>query len=427
MKISKFNVVEKIGNNTFIYNTRSGSVLKLDEKYGELFQDYLNNQRLGDQQLIANLKKGGMLVEDDFDEISYILGGSNIKRFSGNVINYTIAPTMKCNFRCPYCYEKDINYSSMNRDVVDRMKLMFEQSIVNYKYMSIAWYGGEPLLAFDVIEDLSQKAIELYGKNNYQASIVTNGYLLTEEKAHALKRLRIKDMQITIDGPPDIHNQRRKLPSLQDTFFTILDNIKNTLIIYPELQVTIRVNVDKENVGRIDEIISYLNDYNICNKVSLYLAPVDNVNNTCDASLCLDNIEFAEEQIKFIERNIEKGYNFAYLPGKNLYICGAVSNSSYVIDALGDIYKCWDQVGRVEFKAGNILDDKPLNNYNYTKWISYSVSDSECLDCKYLPICMGGCPHRSIKSNCKRCTPIKENSRKMIELIYKLKTNQNNR
>lgn len=59
--------------------------------------------------------------------------------------------------------------------------------------------------------------------------------------AEDLKLLDIKSVQITIDGPPEIHNKRRKVINGEDSFDVILRNIRN---IYDLLDITIRINVD---------------------------------------------------------------------------------------------------------------------------------------------------------------------------------------
>lgn len=427
MKLSMFNVIEKRPQEMFVYNTFSGSLLRLYDEYMGKFEQLEKGKEVNDDKLIENLVKGHILVEDETDEVAFLMVQNNLQRFTNLNISYTIAPTMMCNFRCPYCYEKNTSYATMNQKVVDKMKERFQKDKEIYHYMSVAWYGGEPLLALDIIEELTKEALNIYGENSYYASMVTNGYLLTRDTAVKLKELKIMNIQVTIDGPPDIHNNRRRLESGEDTFYVILNNIKTTLEIYPELVITIRVNIDKENVYRAEEILDYLEEFGLKDDIGLYLAPVDNINGSCNVSQCFDNTEFAIEEMNFLNKSFEKGYDFAYLPQKNLFMCGAVSGNSFVIDPIGDIYKCWNEIGYVDKKSGNIFDSGMINNANYVKWLSYNIlKDKECLQCAYLPVCMGGCPHKRIKNGEKKCVPIKENSKDLIELLYKIKRKSTN-
>lgn len=421
MKESKFNVFKYRENGMLIYNTYSGNVLYLNKTYSEKYQK-AKAKKFKDENfsdLIENLKKGRMIIPDTVNENELILATNKIARFSNTIQRYTIAPTMKCNFRCPYCYEKGVDYKTMDRKTIDAVKKLFKKDKEISKKLFITWYGGEPLLNFDIIEELSIEAIALFGKN-YTASMVTNGYLLTPEIADKLCDLKIMNLQITIDGPPDIHNTRRKLPNGNDTFFVILENIKNLLNITQEITITIRINTDKTNIDRVDEVIQYLEHYNIKDKVGFYLAPVDNINGTCNAAECFNTYEFAREQINFIQRNIDKTLQLAHLPQRNISMCGAVANNSYVIDAQGDLYKCWNEIGNRENSIGSVFDTSIDLNKNLTRWLVYDIiNDTECMNCKFLPLCMGGCPDFKIQGNEKKCSPIKENAEEMIELLYK--------
>ncbi|MFR5691675.1 MAG: SPASM domain-containing protein [Lachnospiraceae bacterium] len=104
----------------------------------------------------------------------------------------------------------------------------------------------------------------------------------------------------------------------------------------------------------------------------------------------------------------------------NPYICGAVSINSCIIDPLGNIYKCWDDIGRQEYIAGN-LDDGLSRAENTTKWLNYDFLEANCKECAFLPLCMGGCPNYKIRSGQNRCMPIKQNAIELVKLMYDLK------
>ncbi|MBQ7943895.1 MAG: radical SAM protein [Lachnospiraceae bacterium] len=357
-----------------------------------------------------------MAVESDVDETRVVLVQSNLARYGSNMAAFTIAPTLECNFRCPYCYEVGKRYNTMTEEVIENtIKFINEQSKDMAK-ISIAWYGGEPLLRIDLIEKITQ-GIENVEK--YSANIVTNGYYLTEENAKKLKELHVKYAQVTIDGPPDIHNTRRCLPTGADTFFVIMENIRKAA---EHIFIAIRINVDKTNMQRVDEILDYLIEYGLQDKVGVYLAPVDAINDGCHAPSCFTDSEFATEQINFAARNMKRGFNFLELPHFNPAMCGAVSPHSYVIDPLGDLYKCWDHIGYKEESFGNIADENiNVKQSNYLKWIDYDVFQYEdCKGCNILPICMGGCPFKNIKKGEMQCGATKYNATDMMRLLREM-------
>ena len=121
--------------------------------------------------------------------------------------------------------------------------------------LSVTWYGGEPTLYLDMIEALSAQlrdACERRGAQYLPATIITNGYLLTEKTAQRLKAAGIEEAQVTLDGDRDTHNRRRPLKGGVGTFDRILENVAASRDI---LKIQIRINVDRSNadtaVGRV--------------------------------------------------------------------------------------------------------------------------------------------------------------------------------
>lgn len=423
MKASIFNIIEPINNGILLYNTNSNSILKLNNEYTTKYLHFQKTNELTDPSLKAALIKGKMIFNEGvISEVDQLLLENTLSRFSGNSIGLTIAPTMKCNFRCPYCYEKGRNLATMSIETIQKTKNFISSLKKTYNNLSVTWYGGEPLLALPIIKELMELSIKVFGSQNVHSSLISNGYLMTQQSVKTMKELSIDHIQITIDGPPEIHNQRRCLPNKSDTFFVILENIRSALKIYSELKISIRVNIDKTNVENIDEIIHYLRNYELLNKVNLYIAPVSNINNTCNSSTCFSVQEFALEQLDFMKRNEGKGCSFVSLPSRNTFMCGAVSVNSWLIDANGDLYKCWDDVGDLSETIGNLreIDSAQLySNPNLIKWLNYSIKeDKECMTCPYLPLCMGGCPNYRLKKSKKNCNPIKENAKQLVHLIY---------
>ena len=309
----------------------------------------------------------------------------------------------------------------MESKTIEKMKEYIKNLKDKYKYIHITWYGGEPFLAFDIVKELMEEVYKNFERKYVSSSAVSNGYLLSEEIALEMKNLNISHLQVTIDGPPEIHNTRRRLPSGNDTFFVILNNLKKALDVYPELQISVRINVDKTNIGQIDEIEQYLKEYELLNTLSVYIAPVTNINGTCSDGTCFNVKEFALEEINFMRNNHEKGLALIGVPSKNVGMCGAVSLNSWVIDARGDFYKCWDDVGNISEKVGSIFQEEFEINPTLLDWLSYSIeNDEECIKCPYLPICMGGCPNYRIKNRGKNCHSIKENANQIVRMIYEI-------
>lgn len=106
MKMSRFNVEHSDDGATLIMNARGGGILSLNREYTEKYQRVLQGDYEDADDLIHELKRGGMLIDDSRDEYAELRLQSRAARFSNTSLGLTVAPTMACNFCCPYCYER---------------------------------------------------------------------------------------------------------------------------------------------------------------------------------------------------------------------------------------------------------------------------------------------------------------------------------
>ena len=180
------------------------------------------------------------------------------------ILSLIILPTEQCNFRCIYCYE-DYKLGKMNEATVDKIIQLLEKLISEYDILNLAWFGGEPLLALDVIGLISEKAASLCKKYKkaYYSQITTNGYLLSLDIMNELLRMHTMVFQITLDGDRDSHNKQRYLADGSGTYDVILNNllmikrhIKTTTI-----KIIVRINVSKDmNADEINDLAKIFSD-----------------------------------------------------------------------------------------------------------------------------------------------------------------------
>ena len=142
--------------------------------------------------VIERFARRGVIA--NFDERAAVEFLGRAACASPYAIGLTICPTMGCNFNCPYCFEDHFARkmsASVQDDVVALAGRMLDAS--RTKDVHVTWFGGEPLLAPDVIESLSGRLMALAEERGgrYEASIVTNGYLLTQDIADMLGRLKV--------------------------------------------------------------------------------------------------------------------------------------------------------------------------------------------------------------------------------------------
>lgn len=404
---------------TIFYNSRTNALALLEaENYTQYKAFCEDGAAITDEKFLEGLTYGGFLVDDEIDELALIRFSLLQNRFGNHHLGLTIAPTSDCNFRCIYCYEKDsLRKSTMTEEVQGALIEYVKRVVPIISSINVSWYGGEPLLALDIIERLTGEIYAICEENKveYSASIVTNGYLLTPKVAKKLGELHISNIQITLDGLPELHDKRRPLEGGQPTFSKILSNLKESKDHLP-CCVSIRVNVDKQNISQVDAIVKILEENGLSDMALAYLGMVENSNGTYQDSECFHVQEFSKYDYEFNVRNNMSRVNCYPQLVRN--VCSADSVSGIVIDSDGLIYKCWNDIGIKERAIGNLLDNSYRNQKVSMDYLLYDpTQDAECKICKYIPICMGGCPHRRQFSSENRCHKLRYTMDKYISKI----------
>lgn len=301
------------------------------------------------------------------------------------------------------------------------------------KVLRIAWFGGEPLLAFDRIVSLTEKIKEL--KIEFQSEMVTNGYLLNMEKIRLLKELNINNLQITVDGTEETHNKRRPHFEHKETYKTILDNIKNLInhskSIKNDIEIHIRINIDNENK----------NEYSVASAdlkhkfPEAYIYPgivtgEATISKCNELSCALNRKEQAEFYFEQYEnsKNIDLDYYPTWFGIAN---CTATRLNDFVIGPQGEIYSCWHDVGDDRTLRGNIHENDVITNSVLLSRFIEGIDpfeDEKCKNCFYLPICGGGCPYYRVlnkyyNQNIEKCTMHKgtKTLERMLEIHYEMK------
>lgn len=413
MKVSKYNFFYEYrdDNSKYIaYNALSNSLALLEkEKYVEL-EEFTNCRKvINDESFIEDLKKGGYLIEDNFNELEFLRFNMFKSRLDKDTLSLTIAPTSDCNFRCIYCYEKDaIKPCYMSNETEKKIVEYVKKNIKLIYNLTITWYGGEPLLAKETIIRLSKEFKKLCIENdvNYDSNMISNGYLFKNDDDEFFKETNISAIQITLDGDEVTHNTRRPLVGGRPTYNQIIDNLKN--MIKPNCKITIRINVDRTNMNGIYSVIDDLEEKKMLKDLRVYLGKVNNINDAYNDETCLSSSEFENLRYDFDSYLVNKGLdvdafiNYPLLIG-NVCCCDRIN--SYVINADGSLYKCWDEIGRDEKSLGNIkeidlFEDMPVN----LSYVAYDpTSSNKCKECNLLPICMGGCHYNRINKEEKNC------------------------
>ena len=429
MIFSKYTYQFKYLERYYIYNSLSNSFAELDEETYLIIKKSRDTNYLAitDDKLLTSLTNMKVIVENDKDEINKIKYLNILRRYEDRELALTINPTLSCNFGCYYCFEHDHPNRFMNESVENKI-IEFIKSHIQAKILSVTWFGGEPLLAFDRIVSLTKKMQALGLK--YKADMISNGYLLTENIISKLPSLHISVIQITIDGLSSIHDKRRYLKNGKPTLERILANIDLAQHLCPQVRINIRVNVDKGNKGDFVKLYAYFEKKHYPNvKVSLSFVKDITGCESCDSNFsCEQQGEFAKEML------LKHGLDFSMVfPMSERKECFVRNKNAIVIGPEGELYKCWNDVGDKNKVVGDI-DGKITNEALLLRYLLAAdpFEDPKCQDCFLLPVCGGGCPYSRIQNeyegtNINTCLFMKDHLEEFLiaHAEYKERLNKN--
>ena len=424
MKESNYNISVEYKGEYLLFNSRTIATAALDKTALEILDSVRRGKAIEENDLVKEMKRVGFLVDDTIDELQQLEMNYNLSKYGKNGLGLVIAPTMACNFACPYCYE-GTQTGMMSEKLQAKIIAMVEAFAKDRQDITISWFGGEPLLAKETIYSMSKHLIEICDRANveYEAMIVTNGFLLDKETILKLKECKVDFAQITLDGLPESHNKKRKLRdgSNEPTFDRIMEN----MLCAKEngIDVAIRVNVDKTNQHELESLLELMIEKGLGKE--LYLGHVQ-ANTECSkefAENCLSLEEFAKVYTDYEKLLFARKLPTEY-PMPNRMNCGADYLYSYVVDADGNLYKCWNDIGIKEESIGNLHNVADFGqitknpNLNYCKYLTWSpFVFKKCRECKILPICLGGCQFNGRAMG----EPICENWKYELEEYIKLK------
>lgn len=337
----------------------------------------------------------GMLVNNRDEEIKSVSSIFEDINRNNTSIDIIAVLNLDCNFACKYCYEGDMKgrkYMSEGTAaaLIDFIRKMFDQ---DKRALHIDFYGGEPLLSLDLIREISKKLIQFTKERSasFTSGLVTNGSLFKGKVAEELVTLGLKSVKITLDGPAHIHNKNRPFKSGADSFDTLIRNIKDTCDL---VKIAIGGNFEQDNYREFPQLLDCLINEGLTPdklaqvKFDPVMQSSDRVTlhmDFNDGCVSINEPWLMEASLFLREEILKRGFK---TPGIRPAFCSIESNSSYVVNYNGILYKCPTFIGIDGFEAGDL--EKGPSDYS----LSYKTGifkNSECTECEYLPLCYGGC------------------------------------
>jgi uncharacterized protein len=348
---------------------------------------------------VDELKGNGLLfTEDIYKDIAISRADSVIKAMCLNVAH-------DCNLRCKYCFASTGDFKG-GRKLMDfetgRKAIDFLiKSSGKRRNIEIDFFGGEPLLNFEVVKQLveygKQKAKE--NKKNIKFTITTNAVLLDDEKIEYFNE-NFSNVVLSLDGRKEVNDRMRVRADGSGTYDVIVPKIQKFVKTRGKKEYYVRGTFTAKNLDFVEDVLHIAD-------LGVYEISVEPVVEKEDRDYTLkeehlDRIfeeydRLAEEYI----RRYEEGRPFAFyhfkidLKGgpcikKRLQGCGA--GFEYIaVTPDGEIYPCHQFVGIEEFKLGT-LDEGITNIELQRKFMESDIyKREECANCWARFYCSGGC------------------------------------
>jgi uncharacterized protein len=215
-----------------------------------------------------------------------------IKQSLSNINTLILEITQRCNFRCKYCvysgnylYFRTHNERTMPFEIAQKSIDYFFNLLTSLKRTQlvreryISFYGGEPLLEFELIKNcveyINSSIKNKRVSDSIKISISTNGYLLNPTIIEFVVQNNIR-LDISLDGPPSIHDRNRILKNGEGTFEKVFENIKYIKKKYPEYYkkfIIFLITFSKEN--DLMELNNFFNNQEYFNKENLFFNGVN--------------------------------------------------------------------------------------------------------------------------------------------------------
>ena len=384
----------------FILNVSKDDYLRIIEleQIGE--NEYIKKHNFDLCDNVIHLINKGYFKSNFIDKIENPFINQYRDLLDSNVSDITLQVTRNCNFRCRYCsYSTNNNIGRVHDN--EEMSWSIAKRSIDFLYnhstysesVVIAFYGGEPLLNFKLIQQVVTYSQALFKSKQIKYVMTINGSLLTKEIVDFIVSYNFI-LSVSFDGPQSLQNNHRRFrDSGRDTYDVVFRNIKDFKIRYPDY---FRKNV---------HIISVLFDDEAETDTLYFIEKELGVN---PSNINIQAADMTGVDYLTSKRKLKRSYStesFSYTEKKtngilaNIYEDKSPINSIWhhrgpcvpgvkrlFVDIYGNLYPCEKCIEAKFLMIGNIFDGFDINKIH--DYIDIGrISEKTCKQCWALRFC----------------------------------------
>lgn len=349
-------------------------------------------------ELTELTESGSLFSADSYSALTYVPELSPVKSMCMNIAH-------ACNLRCAYCFASQGDFGGgsklMTADTaVKAIDYLIRESGAR-RNLEVDFFGGEPLLNFDVVKSTVRyaRSIEKKHHKNFRFTITTNGMLLDEDKTRFINE-EMSNVVLSIDGRKAVHDRFRMCADGSGSYERILPLFQKLVSERHGKDYYARGTFTRNNLDFSADVLHlYESGFD---QISIEPAVSAEITDYSLDEDCLPRIfeeyeKLALEIIK-IKKNGGKINYFHFMIDPDSEPClvkrlrGCSCGNEYVaVTPDGDIYPCHQFVGMEPFKIGNIAQSESNMTLRAEFAAATVFSKEKCTRCWAKYYCSGGC------------------------------------
>ncbi len=310
-----------------------------------------------------------------------------------------------CNLRCRYCFADEGEYHGrkalMSFEVGKKALDFLVANSGSRKNLEVDFFGGEPLLNFDVVKKITAygRSLEKEHHKHFRFTLTTNGVLLNEDAADFANR-ELDNVVLSLDGRKEVHDRMRPFPGGRGSYDVVMPKFREFVKKREGRKYYLRGTFTQFNKDFAADVL-HMADLGFDQlSIEPVVAPDEE-----PYALHEDDVPYICQQYDLLAREMirrekeGKGFQFFHfmidLSGgpcvyKRLSGCG--SGTEYLaVTPWGDLYPCHQFVGQEEFLLGNVEEGIVRKDIvNRFKTVNV-YAKKECQNCFARFYCSGGC------------------------------------
>lgn len=314
-----------------------------------------------------------------------------------------------CNLACKYCFAEEGEYHGrralMSFEVGKKALDFLVANSGNRVNLEVDFFGGEPLMNWDVVKQLVEygRSLEEVNNKKFRFTLTTNGVLLNDEIMEYLNK-EMSNVVLSLDGRKEVNDNMRPFRTGKGSYDLIVPKFQKLADSREQTDYYVRGTFTRDNLD-FSEDVKHFADLGFKQmSIEPVVGPEEDPYSIREQDLPKIMEEYDKLALEYIKREKEgNGFNFFHFmidlnQGPCVYkrLSGCGSGTEYLaVTPWGDFYPCHQFVGDEDFLMGNVDDGITRDDLVGTFSNCNVYSKEKCKNCFAKFYCSGGCAANS--------------------------------